>query len=433
MPRRLRPHVGSLAWEESRAAGRHSRPALPPASALPALQLLRVLPPPAACQLAGVPATLHRCAVGSLALAAYIQYCVIHSLPDAEEGRRALTGVQRQFVQSVEQQGAAALCAWQDTIQLFTLLVHAAVDAGVGVGPGSASLGSSLACFFYRPTGSFTLPCVLNSAVMGLHNAVLILQRAFSNRFSFHPASLISACPAAAGAALDTAEHLLHLVAKWGRLAEVVRVALPGQEESSICSVQGLLFCVRDCVDVLKLAFGKEPRPEVVLPGTAGEQLKRVGSLVATAVKAGRSFNVPDIPQQARLGLAGRTQFPYKRHIFHAFSKHHGAACASPCMQLPSSHMNSTHMHGCARHTLCLPGLPRPPAQDPNLSSHHKFFHNVLDSAGTLALRLLRCHPALLEPLRQGDTTQHLRSVGFVAFALIPAMVEVSCARLVRY
>ena len=106
-------------------------------------------------------------------------------------------------------------------------------------------------------------------------------------------------------------------------------------------------------------------------------------------------------------------------------------------MQSPGSDISNTHMHGMCQArslpTMGLPHPPRPPAQDPDLSSRHKIFHNVLDSAGTLALLLLRRHPALLEPLRQGDTTQQLRSVGFVAFALIPAMVEVSCARLVRY
>ena len=287
-----------LGHSDSCAAGCHSRLNPPSASPLPKPQLLRALPPPAACQLAGAQASLHRCAVKSLSLAAYIQYVVVYSLPLEGEGGQGLTRQQHQFVQSVAQQGAAAFHAWQEAIQLCALLVHAAVDAGVGGGGGSAAVSSGLARFFFEGHCA-----VLENAVMGLHNSMLVLQRALSNELPLRPpiAAILAGCPAAAGATLDTAERLLRLVANWARLAEVVRAALPGMDEgdlSEICSVQRLLVSARDYLDMLRAAFQDRPLFEVVLPGTAGEQLKRVGSLVASAVKAGRC--IADIPEQAR-------------------------------------------------------------------------------------------------------------------------------------
>ena len=232
----------------------------------------------------------------------------MYSLPLEGEGGQGLTRQQHQFVQSVAQQGAAAFHAWQEAIQLFALLVELAVDAGVGGGGGgSAAVSSGLERFFFEghDLGGASGRCaVLDSAANGLHNSMLVLRWALSNELPLrHPAgTILAGCPAAAGAALDTAEHLLRLVAKWGRLAEVVRAALPpGVDEGDLrklCSVQCVLLSARNCCDTLKAAFQDRPFLEALLPGTAGEQLKRVGSLVATAVKAGRCMDV--VPEQAR-------------------------------------------------------------------------------------------------------------------------------------
>ena len=236
----------------------------------------------------------------------------MYSLPEGEGGQ-GLTSGQRRFVHLVQQQGAAAFHTWQEANEIFARIVHEAVDSGVGSGSGSgAALSSGLARFFFEGRdlcGASGRCGVLHSAVAGLHNAMMVLQQALSNMLPLKPpvGAILAGCPTMAGAALDTAELLLRLVAKWARLAQVVRAGAPsgmtGEKLSQNCSVQRLLISARDCLDLLSVAYEKAPLSEAVLPGTAKEQLKRVGSLVATAVKAGRCM--PDIPEQVRRGLAG--------------------------------------------------------------------------------------------------------------------------------
>ena len=269
-------------------------------------------------------------------------------------------------MQSMRRRGAAAFHAWQEVVQLFALLVKLAVDAGVGgeAGGGSAALSSGAARSFFEGHG---LACgsdknvVLRSAVMGLLNSMVVLQRVLCDKLPLRQgptSAILAGCPAAASTALDTAELLLRLAANWAQLGRIVKQVRPPDDAklSSVCSVQCVLLSARYCLELLWVAFQDRPLSEALLPGTAGEQLKRVASLVATAVKAGRCMGV--IPEQARAGAAGCA------HPVTSSLRRHAAACALLCMQLPGSHMNATRMHRlCQARSLpsWLP-LPSPPS-----------------------------------------------------------------------